>query len=154
MTEKSSSNEDKGDSNLVMRTLDPWLESKKASNTLIIFGILLVAIPVIGIGVATTRLVRPIDLIPVSIPVPFAAPPAPSLQADGRIFTCVGAKTINAFFSGNLVDLVLSDGRTLSLPETGSGLYENPDGSFVFEDTGNTATIVEQKIETYKNCDS
>lgn len=47
----------------VIKTFDPWLESRKASNTLIIFFLLLAAIPIVGVGLATTRTILPRDRI-------------------------------------------------------------------------------------------
>ncbi len=53
------------------------------------------------------------------------------------------------------VNLVLSDGRQLSLPQTlsGSGIrYANGDESFIFWSKGDTAFIMENNQETYSNC--
>lgn len=47
----------------VIKKSDPWLESRKHSNTLIIFFLLLAAIPIIGLGLATTRTILPHDRI-------------------------------------------------------------------------------------------
>ena len=46
-----------------IQKFDPWLESRKRSNTLIILFLLLVAIPIIGIGLATTRSIMPRDRV-------------------------------------------------------------------------------------------
>src|SRR5262249_37165929 len=76
-------------------------------------------------------------------------------------FSCDQGKTIGATFYNNKVDLVLSDGRKLSLPQTisGSGArYANADETFVFWNKGNTAFIeegntnVDNPPQTYSNC--
>ncbi len=41
------------------RKFDPWLESRKHSNTLIILLLLLAMLPIIGVGLATTRTILP-----------------------------------------------------------------------------------------------
>ena len=58
---------------------------------------------------------------------------------------------------GGRVDLVLGDGRRLSLPQTmsGSGIrYATPDDSLVFWSKGETAFVQEGKssADTYANC--
>ena len=56
---------------------------------------------------------------------------------------------------GGRVDLILSDGRELSLPQTisASGLrYANSDESIIFWSKGEGAFIVENNAETYSNC--
>jgi membrane-bound inhibitor of C-type lysozyme len=53
------------------------------------------------------------------------------------------------------VDLVLSDGRKLTLPQTisGSGIrYANGNESFIFWSKGNGAFVVENNIQTYAGC--
>jgi len=72
-------------------------------------------------------------------------------------FACAGDKTIKAAFSPEKVDLTLSDGRTMSLPQaqSGSGIrYTNPGEAIVFWSKGNTAFITEgaDKKETYAGC--
>jgi membrane-bound inhibitor of C-type lysozyme len=72
-------------------------------------------------------------------------------------FTCKGGKTIGASFYADKVELKLSDGRSLSLPQamSGSGArYANKDESFVFWNKGNTAFITEGAAgeETYSDC--
>lgn len=74
-------------------------------------------------------------------------------------FSCEQGKTIGAVFYNAKVDLTLSDGRKLSLPQaiSASGArYANTDESFVFWNKGNTAFISEGKTEpqqqTYTNC--
>ena len=63
-------------------------------------------------------------------------------------FTCKDNKSIEASFYSEKVDLKLSDGRTMSLPQTmsGSGIrYANADETMVFWSKGNTAFITEGK---------
>jgi membrane-bound inhibitor of C-type lysozyme len=73
------------------------------------------------------------------------------------IFTCQGGKSIAATFYANSVDLKLSDGRSLKLPQamSASGArYANADESFVFWNKGNTAFFTEGKggKETFSGC--
>jgi len=72
-------------------------------------------------------------------------------------FKCKDGKSIDASFFADKVDLKLSDGRSLSLPQvmSGSGArYANKDESFVFWNKGNTAFITEGASgeETYSDC--
>ncbi len=73
-------------------------------------------------------------------------------------FTCTDGKSIGAtFYPGNdtHVDLVLSDGRTLSVPRARSAdgaRYANADESFVFWNVGDTATITEHGTTTFTGC--
>lgn len=73
-------------------------------------------------------------------------------------FTCTGGKWIDATFVNgpkSSVNLVLPDGRKLSLPQamSGSGArYANADESFVFWNKGNTAFIEEKGKTTYDGC--
>jgi membrane-bound inhibitor of C-type lysozyme len=58
-------------------------------------------------------------------------------------------------FVGSSVELTLSDGRRLTLPQARSAdgaRYANPDESFVFWNVGDTATIQENGTETYSGC--
>ena len=71
--------------------------------------------------------------------------------------TCDGDKWIEASYETEKVDLVLSDGRTLSVPQamSGSGArYANADESFVFWNKGNDAFITEgdPNSPTFNNC--
>jgi membrane-bound inhibitor of C-type lysozyme len=76
------------------------------------------------------------------------------------VFSCDAGKSITATFypdNDTQVDLVLSDGRTLSVPHaiSASGArYANEDESFVFWNKGNTAFITEgsEATTTYENC--
>ncbi|HUX35628.1 MAG TPA: MliC family protein [Candidatus Paceibacterota bacterium] len=102
-------------------------------------------------------------------------PPVQQVQQRQFIVTatysCDGNKTITASFyrgvnvpvpqpgeppiPGGSVDLKLSDGRSMTLPQTisASGVrYANPDESFIFWNKGNGAFIMENNVETYSNC--
>jgi membrane-bound inhibitor of C-type lysozyme len=73
------------------------------------------------------------------------------------IFKCQAGKTIGATFFANSVDLKLSDGRSLKVPQamSGSGArYANKDETFVFWNKGDTAFVTEGKDgkETYSGC--
>src|SRR6185437_11782441 len=59
-------------------------------------------------------------------------------------FSCHGGKTVSPTFYSNSVELKLSDGRRLKVPQTlsGSGArYANSDETFVFWNKGDTAFI-------------
>jgi membrane-bound inhibitor of C-type lysozyme len=85
-----------------------------------------------------------------------AAPPA-----QGRIaaaFSCDGGKSIQSVFITGAqpsVELTLSDGRKLALPQalSASGArYANHDESFVFWNKGRTAFVEEAGQQTYSGC--
>jgi len=72
-------------------------------------------------------------------------------------FACAEDKSIHATFYADKVDLDLSDGRTMSLPQTmsGSGIrYANSDETFVFWSKGDTAFATEgaDGKETFSDC--
>ena len=70
-------------------------------------------------------------------------------------FSCSHNKTIRAIFFANQVDLTLSDGRHLLLPQalSASGaLYANADEAVVFWNKGNTAFIEEGPQTTFAGC--
>ncbi|MGH6826808.1 MliC family protein [Methyloceanibacter sp.] len=72
-------------------------------------------------------------------------------------FKCQGSKSIEAIFYATSVDLKLSDGRSLKVPQamSASGArYANKDESFVFWNKGDTAFVTEGKDgkETYSGC--
>jgi putative hemolysin len=95
-----------------------------------------------------------------------AAAPAKTAAAKAPVspptirarFACSGGKTIDATFvngARNSVKLVLSDGRTLSLPQgpSGSGArYVNNNESVVFWNKGDTAKLEEGGKTTYEGC--
>ena len=74
------------------------------------------------------------------------------------LFTCDASKTIAAEFHNgpqSSVELTLSDGRKLTLPQalSASGArYANRDESFVFWNKGDTAFIEESGKTTYSGC--
>ena len=72
-------------------------------------------------------------------------------------FDCKEDKSIEATFYADKVDLVLSDGRSMELPQTmsGSGIrYANEDETFVFWSKGDTAFVTEgaDEKETFSDC--
>lgn len=73
-------------------------------------------------------------------------------------YACKDNKTIKAVYYSEKVDLTLSDGRTMTLPQTmsGSGIrYANADEAVVFWSKGNTAFITEggdPDNATYDGC--
>ncbi|HET7714586.1 MAG TPA: MliC family protein [Bauldia sp.] len=72
-------------------------------------------------------------------------------------FTCNLGKTIEAHFYSDFVQLQLSDGRSMRLPQalSGSGArYATADESIVFWNKGNTAFITEgdPAVDTYSGC--
>ncbi len=72
-------------------------------------------------------------------------------------FKCADGKAIDATFYDGKVDLVLTDGRSLELPQviSGSGTrYANADESFQFYSKGDTAFITENSDYnmTFKDC--
>lgn len=94
-----------------------------------------------------------------------SAPAAPSdmtgqtagdtAKAITATFSCADHRSITAVFTPNQVQLTLSDGRTLTLPQALSadgGRYANTDESFVFWNKGNTAFVTENGTNTYDSC--
>lgn len=84
---------------------------------------------------------------------------APSPPATIRaMFACSEGKSIDATFHNgkqSSVDLVLSGGRTLTLPQARSGSgarYANRDESIVFWNKGDTAFLEEKGKTTYADC--
>ncbi|MDD4332995.1 MAG: MliC family protein [Patescibacteria group bacterium] len=73
-------------------------------------------------------------------------------------FNCPDGRFIQAIFNNGTtssVDLVLSDGRAISLPQviSASGArYANADESFVFWNKGDSAFITENGTTTFENC--
>jgi membrane-bound inhibitor of C-type lysozyme len=72
-------------------------------------------------------------------------------------YACADSKTIDATYYADKVEIVLSDGRDMTLPQTmsGSGIrYANADESFVFWSKGNTAFATEGDADepTYADC--
>ena len=86
-----------------------------------------------------------------------ALPAMAETPTAAATFKCKGGKTIAATFYSDAVDLKLSDGRSLKLPQamSGSGArYANKDESFVFWNKGDTAFVTEGNAETptYADC--
>jgi membrane-bound inhibitor of C-type lysozyme len=86
-----------------------------------------------------------------------AAPAYAATPTAVATFKCKDGKSIDASFYADKVDLKLSDGRSLSLPQvlSGSGArYANKDESFVFWNKGDTAFITEGASGegTYSDC--
>ena len=73
-------------------------------------------------------------------------------------FACAAGKSIDATFVNepkSRVELVLSDGRKLTLPQTMSGSgarYANADETIVFWNKGNTAFVDENGRTTWDGC--
>jgi membrane-bound inhibitor of C-type lysozyme len=66
-------------------------------------------------------------------------------------YLCADGKSIEATYYSDKVEPSLSDGRTMTLPQTvsGSGIrYANADESFVFWSKGNTAFATEGDPDT------
>ncbi|MBI4080134.1 MliC family protein [Candidatus Kaiserbacteria bacterium] len=73
----------------------------------------------------------------------------------GTLFECEGEKALRAEFLEGSVNLTLTDGRQVRLPQvvSGSGArYANADESFVFWNKGVTAFVEENGVQTYASC--
>jgi membrane-bound inhibitor of C-type lysozyme len=86
-----------------------------------------------------------------------AAPALAETPIASATFKCKDGKSIEATFFADAVDLKLSDGRSMKVPQamSGSGArYANKDESFVFWNKGDTAFVTEGKDEamTYSDC--
>ncbi|MBU6371077.1 MliC family protein [Patescibacteria group bacterium] len=98
-------------------------------------------------------------------------PASPAAEpVASAMFACDAGKTIDAAFyagsstpatageppvPGGSVSLVLSDGRSMTLPQTISadgGRYADASGSIVFWNVGDTATLAENGTTTYTGC--
>ncbi|HWH07113.1 MAG TPA: MliC family protein [Candidatus Paceibacterota bacterium] len=81
-------------------------------------------------------------------------PPQESASTDAS-YLCADEKGIIALYAENEVVIMLSDGRTLTLPQTiaASGIrYANEDESIVFWSKGETAFLEENGAQTYAEC--
>lgn len=76
----------------------------------------------------------------------------PLAQYRGTLFKCEGDKALKAEFLDGKVNLALSDGRRVRLPEISRGFYGNADGSFVFRSDGAAAFVEEGGARTYADC--
>jgi putative hemolysin len=93
---------------------------------------------------------------------PAARAPKAQATAGARtihaFFACDAGKTVDATFINGAqgsVELALSDGRKLTLPQTRSASgarYANADETFVFWNKGDTAFIEENRNMTYGGC--
>lgn len=71
------------------------------------------------------------------------------------VFNCAENKNIQAIFFKDKVELTLSDGRNMLIPQaiSASGArYANSDESFIFWNKGDTAFIDENGEQTFKEC--
>jgi|SRR5579859_3012999 len=113
------------------------------------------AVVIIVVLVAVAGLLWEFRYSPFLAPL-LSAPPGAQQQAVGKAsYTCDEGKTIDATYYQSSVALVLSDGRTMTLPQTisGSGIrYANAGESIVFWSKGNTAFMQEQGTTTFANC--
>ena len=93
----------------------------------------------------------------VAVALPMASPPAFAADAIAAVhYGCSAGKTIAATYYADRVDLVLSDGRKLALPQTmaASGIrYADAGETIVFWSKGKTAFITEGSAETYADCE-
>ena len=86
--------------------------------------------------------------------VPVVEKPAETI-INSVTFNCAESKNIKAVFYASKVDLGLSDGRNMSLPQamSASGArYANSDESFVFWNKGDTAFVTEGDKTTFNDC--
>lgn len=70
-------------------------------------------------------------------------------------FACNGGKAIHASFFRAAAKLILSDGRSLTLPQTRSAdgaRYAGANDRIVFWTKGNGATITENNVRTFTGC--
>jgi membrane-bound inhibitor of C-type lysozyme len=86
-----------------------------------------------------------------------AAPALAETPIATAIYKCEGNKGIDATYFPDSVDLMLTDGRSMELPQviSGSGArYANADESFVFWNKGDTAFVTEGSDDamTFKDC--
>jgi len=86
-----------------------------------------------------------------------AAPAFAETPIATATYRCEGDKGIDATYYPDSVDLTLTDGRSLELPQviSGSGTrYANADESFQFWSKGDTAFVTEGSDEsmTFKDC--
>ena len=96
---------------------------------------------------------------------PITTEPSTTAQTQNiqAIFACDNARTITAVFmnvstattTGNSVQLTLSDGRQMILPQALSAdgaRYASTDENTVFWNVGNAATLTENGSTTFDNC--
>jgi membrane-bound inhibitor of C-type lysozyme len=103
-----------------------------------------------------TSQLSPALLAIVAICLSVTAPARAETPIASATFKCKDGKSIDATFYADAVDLKLSDGRNIKLPQamSGSGArYANKDESFVFWNKGDTAFVTEGKDEAMTNSD-
>jgi len=111
-----------------------------------------------GACTSTDRLNRTVRPMAIAVSIVVLTASARAEDAVSKVvFTCKDDKTIDATFFADRVDLTLSDGRSMSLPQTmsGSGIrYANADETFVFWSKGDTAFVTEgaDDAETFSDC--
>ena len=74
---------------------------------------------------------------------------------QGNTFLCENGKSVRAQFSNTQAHIALSDGREMTLPQTGFDSlrkYSNPDNSFTFWSNSRSTFVSENGIATYANC--
>lgn len=96
---------------------------------------------------------------PSSTTEPITVTPTDDVVVNEVYFGCANDKTVYAKFYAAKVDLDLSDGRKITIPQvvSASGVrYANTDESFVFWNKGDTAFIQEKSssglVNTFDNC--
>lgn len=99
---------------------------------------------------------QPVAMAIVALSASVMSAHAADLTAQAR-FACNLGKTIDSYFYADRVQLMLSDGRSLSLPQalSASGArYADADESIVFWNKGNTAFLTEGEppVDTYSGC--
>ncbi len=104
-----------------------------------------------------TSHLSPALLAIVAICLSATAPALAETPVASATFKCKDGKNIEATFYADAVDLKLSDGRSMKVPQamSGSGArYANTDESFVFWNKGDTAFVTEGTDEamTYSDC--
>lgn len=90
----------------------------------------------------------------VSVPSGFVGPTNDIV--NDVVFACAKGQSIHAIFhTTETVDLTLSDGRALTIPQTRSASgarYADADESFVFWNKGQTAFVQEKGVTTFADC--
>jgi membrane-bound inhibitor of C-type lysozyme len=76
-----------------------------------------------------------------------------SFETTKAVYECPDTKSITAAFSGNIVNLELSDGRNMVLNHSFQSTYANGDKSMTFWTRGKMASVREGDVVTYENCE-
>ena len=132
----------------VARRWQNTMASDHKTNALIFITIIIAGIFLIGLAYLA---MHPIDSFSISDKLTQLSAAA----AINAPFECNNRKTITAMFSNREVRISLSDGREITLPQVASASgarYSNSDGSFVFLNKSNTASIQEFGRTTYSGC--